>query len=257
MRQSRYDVQKAFMHGITARDIAEPLPSFDDTAAAAEVRTVMLRRGYDVAGVRHEGLIGGYVLQTELGGGLCRDSARPFEDAAVLLPTAPLTEVIQALSTTPLVFVRSLGQVGGMITRADLQDPPVRMWLFGLVTAIELRFHDLIEEHLPEEAWAQYLSPERTEKAKLLLEERRRRELHPTLLDCLQFADKGQIIARDETLRKRAGFQSRRRADYAVKLFEGLRNNLAHSQDIVASDWDTIAAIAANLERVIDLVYPD
>ena len=77
------------------------------------------------------------------------------------------------------------------------------------------------------------------------------------MLDCLQFADKGQIIARDETLRKRAGFPSRRRADTAVKLFEGLRNNLAHSQDIVASDWDTIAAIAANLERVIDLVYPD
>ena len=48
MRQSRYDVQKACMHGITARDIAEPLPSFDDTAAAPEVRAVMLRRGYDV-----------------------------------------------------------------------------------------------------------------------------------------------------------------------------------------------------------------
>ena len=84
----------------------------------------------------------------------------------MLLPTTPLTEVIQALSETPLVFVRSLGQVGGMITRGDLQDPPVRMWLFGLVTAIELRFHDLIEEHLPEAAWAQYLSPERTGKAK-------------------------------------------------------------------------------------------
>ena len=48
MRQSRYDVHKAFMHGITARDIAEPLPSFDDTAAAPEVRAVMLRRGYVV-----------------------------------------------------------------------------------------------------------------------------------------------------------------------------------------------------------------
>jgi hypothetical protein len=76
------------------------------------------------------------------------------------------------------------------------------------------------------------------------------------LLDCVQFADKGQIIARDETLRKRAGFPLRRRADTAVKLFEALRNNLAHSQDIVASDWETIAAIATNLERVIDLVYP-
>ncbi|MCU0501901.1 MAG: hypothetical protein MUC51_09070 [Anaerolineae bacterium] len=217
----------------------------------------MFRRGYEVAGVRHEGLISGYVLQTELGDRLCRDYERPFEAAVVLLPTAPLTEVIQALREAPRVFVRILGQVGGMITRADLQDPPVRMWLFGLVTAIELRFHDLIEAHLPEAAWAQYLSPERTEKARLLLAERSRREQHPTLLDCLQFADKGQIIARDETLRKRAGFPSRRRADYAVKLLEGLRNNLAHSQDIVASDWDTIAVIAANLERVIDLMYPD
>ena len=52
MRQSRYDVQKAFMHGITARDIAEPLPSFDDTAVAPEVKAIMFRRGYEVAGVR-------------------------------------------------------------------------------------------------------------------------------------------------------------------------------------------------------------
>ena len=42
--------------------------------------------------------------------------------------------------------------------------------------------------------------------------------------------------------------------DEVVKSFETLRNNLAHSQDIVAFDWDTIVGLANNLERVIELL---
>ena len=38
------------------------------------------------------------------------------------------------------------------------------------------------------------------------------------------------------------------------KELEALRNNLAHSQDIIASDWDTIFAMADNLDRLLTLV---
>ena len=153
-----------------------------------------------------------------------------------------------------MAFVRILGEVGGLVTRTDLQDPPVRMWLFGLLTAIEMRFQTLIQQRFTDESWMQYVSPARVEKAKLLLEERQRRNQNPTLIDCLQFSDKLQIIARDERLRDQVGFVSRRRADAAGKVLEALRNNLAHSQDIIASDWDTIFAMAENLDRLLTLV---
>jgi hypothetical protein len=72
------------------------------------------------------------------------------------------------------------------------------------------------------------------------LAERSRRNQTHQLLDCLQFSDKGQIVARHEGIRKLTIFPSRRQTEEVVKKLEKLRNNLAHSQDIVNSDWGII-----------------
>ena len=70
-------------------------------------------------------------------------------------------------------------------------------------------------------------------------------------MDCLQFSDKAQIIVRDTELRQQIGFVSRRRGEEVIKNLEKLRNNLAHAQDIVSLDWETIVGISENLETVI------
>src|SRR5262249_42249876 len=105
------------------------------------------------------------------------------------------------------------------------------------------RFYELIEQHCPQDSWMKYLSEARLQKAQALLEERRRRNQALQLIDCLQFSDKGQIIARNEDIRKLTIFPSRRRAEEAIKNLEQLRNNLAHAQDILTSDWDTITQL--------------
>ena len=38
----------------------------------------------------------------------------------------------------------------------------------------------------------------------------------------------------------------------AIKALESLRNNLAHSQDILACDWETIVVLCRDLEGVIE-----
>jgi hypothetical protein len=81
------------------------------------------------------------------------------------------------------------------------------------------------------------------EKAQALLEERRRRNQRVQLFDCLQFSDRGQIIARNEDIRKETIFGSRNQGEGAVKNLEKLRNNLAHAQDILTTDWDTIVQL--------------
>lgn len=255
MGQSEYyDVQRVFLRSFTVRDIAEPLLSFDATTPAAAAKAAMIARRCGVAGLRREGSVRGYIVLAELGEAACGDYARTFDAVTVLGDNAPIIEAIRALQDQPVAFVRILGEIGGLVTRTDLQDPPVRMWLFGLLTAIEMRFQTLIQQRFTDESWMQYVSPARVEKARLLLVERQRRNQTPTLIDCLQFSDKLQIIARDERLRDQVGFVSRRRADTVGKVLEALRNNLAHSQDIIASDWDTIFAMADNLDRLLTLV---
>jgi hypothetical protein len=236
-------VNRILAGAFAARDIAEPIASFDAGASCDDVCALMEARGLDVVGVRSDGQVVGYVDRGSLRQGACGRQLRTFEDATVLSDTAPLLSVLRELDRVPFLFVTVLGQVGGVIARADLQKPVVRMWLFGVVTLIEMRFADLIEKHCPGEAWKVFLSEGRLQKAQALLDERLRRSQALRLLDCLQFSDKGQIVARNEVIRKSTVFPSRRRAEEVVKRLEQLRNNLAHAQDILSSDWGTIVQL--------------
>ena len=233
-------VRRVFTETFTARDLAEALASFDGGVPCEYVRDFMRARDFDVVGVRIEGQVVGYVEQGSLRDGSCGQYRRPLEEAAVVGDAEPLLPVLMGLNRAPFLFVNTFGQVGGIITPADLEKAPVRMWLFGVVTLIEMRFTELIERHCPEEIWKDYLSEARLKKAQELLAERRRRHQALSLLDCLQFSDKGQIIARNEDVRKLTVFPSRNRAEEATKRLEQLRNSLAHAQDILTCDWGTI-----------------
>jgi hypothetical protein len=242
-------IRRVFTETFTARDVAEPLASFDASTAAAAVRDFMDSSDFDVVGVRKAGRVVGFVERALLEAGVCGDFIRSLEGAPLLEDTAPLLNVLDALVGAPRVFVTTLGGVGGIINSADIQKPPVRMWLFGIVTLIEMRCAELIERHCPAEQWKEYLSEGRRQKAEALLAERRRRNPSVRLFDCLQFADKGQIIARNDELRSTTIFTSRRQLEDAVAKLEQLRNNLAHAQDIPDSDWDTIVRLCAFITR--------
>jgi hypothetical protein len=246
-----YDVHKTFLRSLAARDIAEPLPSFDATTSAVVARESMLASRQAVAGVRQSGYVTGYLEYEDLGDGHCGDHIQHFDESTIISDSATLTEVVLKLDQYPRLFVRSLGMVAGVVTRLDLQDPPVRMWLFGMITVLEMRFLYLIENRFEDESWAHYISPARLDKARQLQAERRRRGQDARLLSCLQFSDKAQIVLRDETLRSQAGIASRHRGDEVIKNLERLRNNLAHTQDIVVFDWQTIVGIVENLERLM------
>jgi hypothetical protein len=236
-------IRRIFTETFTARDLAEPLASFDANAACADVRSFMEARDFDVVGIRCEGKVVGYVEREALSQGPCESVLRPLETNVMVDEETPLATALTALTRTPFLLVQVLGDCGGIITRADIQKAPVRMWLFGMVTMIEMRFSDLIEHNCPGDSWQQYLSEARLQKAQSLLEERRRRRQSVRLFDCLQFADKGRIIARNENVRKFTIFASRGQAEDAVKKLEQLRNNLAHAQDLPTSDWEIIARL--------------
>jgi hypothetical protein len=242
-------LRRIFMEGFVARDIAEPLVSFDACTPVAEVVELMDQRAFDVVGVRREGVVVGYVERDDLGRATCGERVRPIQPS--ISDAASLADVVLGLVDSPRLFVQVLGAVGGIITVSDLQKPPVRMWLFGMISLLEMRMTRLIELKCQGDSWSQYLSESRLQKAKDLLEERKRRNQSLDLIDCLQISDKGQIIARHEELRKITRMQSRRQTEQLIRMLESLRNNLAHSQDIISCDWETIVALCRDMQRVI------
>lgn len=246
--------RKLFTEGFKAKDIAEPLISFDADRPAAEVKEFMVERKLRVIGLREQGIATGYGLVNELGDGQCSSYLHPFGDHEIVTDDAPLNEVIATLDKNEYCVVSVLGDVVAIISKTDIQKPPVRMWLFGMIVIIEMFIVRKVEEIFPDKAWIKFLSAGRLEKAYKLREERRRRNQDPRLLDCLQFSDKTQILLQDEAMREDFGWESKKQALTALARLESLRNNLSHSQDILTHDWDSIVVIAGRFQRILTRV---
>ncbi len=239
-----------FLNGFTARDIAEPLRSFDETAAPATICAAMENQQLEIVGIRKSGVMAGWLARSDVNNGSELSSCRPFDKVSVIADSDSLNDVVQKLSPESCLFLRTFGEVSGVIRISDLQKAPMRMWLFGLVTITELRVTSMIDAVCPQGSWQQYLSQGRLQIAVTLQEERRRRHQEPSLLECLQLSDKGKIVARDDNLRRMTRFSSRRTVEEFVKGLQDLRNNLAHAHDILG-DWAAIRDLAANIHRIV------
>ena len=250
-------LRRVFRHSFSAHDIAELLISCEKNDDAAETRAFMDSRNLMVAGVRHLGEVIGYVERDDLGDGICGDSVQTFGEGQVIDDSTSLVETVILLDQYPRLFVSVFGGVGGIITRSDMQKPPMRMWLFGMITLIEMQMARRIEQDLGGDAWRQYLSEGRLKKAEDLVAERRRRNQMVEPIDCLQFSDKCQIIARCEPLRVATRFESRRQVEDTAKRIERLRNNLAHAQDIVTTDWQAMVELANYVDDLFRDSDPD
>jgi hypothetical protein len=175
-----------------------------------------------------------------------------FKPGQVVAHNAPLSDVIEVLTRYEFCFVSREGPVEGVISRADIQKPIARMWLFGMVTVTELFLTDQIRDLWPDDGWTQLLSPTRLMQAQVLKEERLRRGQACTLLDCLQISDKGKILLRNPEQLAAFGFESRRAGERVMSELGSLRNNLAHAQDIISSDWSQIVRLARRLEKLVN-----
>ena len=242
-------LRRLFLDGFSAMDIAEPLVSFDATADAGTVREYMNGKDFDLVGVRKDGLVEGYVRREELISGCCGDHIHPFTPDDDLVPdTANLTEVVKSLAINKQCFVTILDRVGAIITMTDLEKPPMRMFMFGIITLAEMLMTEIIRNRYSDGSWQELLSATRLDKAKQLQQERGRRGQRVDLIDCLQYGDKGWILSYDEAFRKAVGQASRKESRQSIKEMEMLRNNLAHTQEIIPMGWQRIVIACSRLE---------
>jgi len=85
-----------------------------------------------------------------------------------------LMDVVLILTRHDYCFLAILDEVVGVITRVDMERPIVRMWLFGMITIIEIEFAASIRRKWPNESWRDLCPAGRLRKAEALCEERLR-----------------------------------------------------------------------------------
>ncbi|WP_455212646.1 HD domain-containing protein [Kaarinaea lacus] len=243
--------RRAFTELFTAKDLAQPLLSFDADKECHDAYAALSSHQREVASIRIQGAVQGYILKADTTKIMsCAEVIKHFAADQIVDGNDPITDVIHVLTRHSYCFVSLLGDVGGVIDRNAINNPIARMWLFGIVTIVELRLAQLIEDIFPDNTWHTLISEGRLTKAKEVQAERQRRNLHCDLLECLQLSDKAQILMNHQPTVDAMGFNSKKVAKQIVKDLESLRNHLAHAQDIVRNDWAQIARLALRIDEL-------
>jgi len=252
LKSSLKDLRYFFDQTITVREITEPLVSFDADHEARNVRDFMAEHSFDVVGVRERGSVVGYVRREELDGGTIRDDLIAFSENDAIPGSSPLLEAVQRLKNRNEVFVTLLGQVGGILTCGDLQKTPVRMWLFGLISMIEMQMLRLIREAFPDSGWKVLMTQNRLNLAKEIFKDRKKRNFDTDLSDCLQWCDKVKIVLNHDELTALFGLPDKASGKKTLKDLEKLRNDLAHAQDIITGRWPELADLTHKAEVLLE-----
>jgi hypothetical protein len=201
--------------------------------------------------VRRAGLVAGWVGPGDLADGAIGDHTREFRREEVLDEAAGIDVVLGVLQGTEHVFVEWRGEIAAVITRRDLQKPPLRMWLFGAITVLETNLTWAIEQLYPDDAWRSLISHGRAEKAAALRAQRQQSGSDCRLVECLQIKDKMDILVSDRASFDVLGLKSAREADRLAHAIESLRNHLAHTQELEPEHLATAARLASFIDSIL------
>lgn len=240
---------RLFIEAFTARDVQEPLSSFDADSLPGISFNNSLRPAPGLYGIRTNGQLTGYIMDKKTAA-VEPGEIRMIDPLQIVPLETSLTDVIHVLTRFDFCFVHLDGAVVGVIGRGDIEKPVVRMWLFGIIILIEMLAVDLIRSNWKGEEWTARITPTRVAKARELQEERIRRGRGADLLDCLQFSDKIRIAMLNPAYIESAGFNSASAAKKTLNDLETLRNNLAHGQDITSHDWPQIVRLARRIQQL-------
>lgn len=241
--------------GVVTRAIMEPLQSAPANKPAAEAKDVLASRGFDAVGVKEcfDDPVKGFVLAKELDAGTVGDHLILFADHDRVSDAIHIPDLFARLRQRERVFVSTLNGVSGIITRADLNKPPVRLYLFGLISLLEMHMQFWVATEYPDDTWQGVLTAERIEKAREIYAERVIADEGVSLLDCIQFCDKKNLFARRHELLLRLHLPSKNKTATLLKHAEDLRNNLAHSQlDLVkGTTWEKLLELIDQIQAFV------
>jgi hypothetical protein len=174
----------------------------------------------------------------------------PLTTDVLIADSTPLAATLLVLSDTCFVFVMVGSRVRGIITQADLNKPPVRLYLYGVLLLIEMHLTFWIRVEHPREEWHAYLSASRVGAAQRTLRRKMARGVETELLDCLTLGDKKASLSGSMRVRDRLGISDEELSEFDWA--QGIRNQLAHGYTNLAEErsWSDISSTVSFIERV-------
>ena len=244
-------LKKIFIDNVTAKSIFEPLLCCPADSIAEHAKDALKIREFDVAGVKETegGEVIGYVVTDELANGELRKYVKAIDLELLISDSTAIADIFTALTNRDFAFVLYGKHIIGIITKADINKPPVRIYLFGMISLFEMHLNSWINHFYPDNIWEREISDSRIKAARDIYEKRKGNNQDLSLLECLQFCDKRDLLKKSDDFIKKFDI-SKKWFDTFVKQVEKIRNELAHSQNSIISniEWSVFVETVSHLE---------
>jgi predicted transcriptional regulator len=247
------ELQTLFIDQITTKFIFEPIYSCNINDNGLIVKEQLEIKDFDIVGVLDDNKnIIGYAKKEELKDGLIIDSIRNFDLDLIITDSTPISYLPSLLIHTGFVFVTSINKIVGIVTIADLNKPVFRIYLFGIISLFEMHLNYWINNYYSDNSWSPTLTEQRLNKAKEFYKERVVKNLGLSLLECLQFCDKRDILKNTSEFNSVFNFSESEFEEF-LKTVEKIRNELAHSQSSIISnlEWNTFTETISCIEKFL------
>ena len=126
-------LKNLFIDNVTAKSIYEPLRCCPATSSVESAKSALKLRGFDFAGVKEnkDGDVTGYIIAQELISGDFGSCVKEIDSSLLISDSTPIADIFTVLNDRDFAFVIYGNKITGIVTKADINKPPVRIYLFG------------------------------------------------------------------------------------------------------------------------------
>lgn len=211
----------------------------------------MKKENYDIMPVKENNKFIGYVVRDLLMEMKQIETAmQEIELDLVVSTDTRAHEMIELFQKSKFFFVNRANDLVGLVTYADLDKIPVRVWFFILISRFESLLLQLIKSFYEKKSWLNKLTTKRRKKITDLLNEKRKHDIDISPEDCLNLGDMIELLGRDKELRSFVGYPSRKSCENECSGLADLRNKVMHPSVSLVRSFDRAKELGDRKDKI-------
>ncbi|ELZ42947.1 transcriptional regulator [Halorubrum californiense DSM 19288] len=250
------------LYDCTAAELAtHSVERLDHDTAPSTAAAWLADNGYDAAPVYADDDPVGFIhkddVTTDDDGTTLADHLTPLTIDYMVSGDTSFTALLSALIDNPVYFLGGPDQVTGILTRADLNTAPARIYLFDRITYLEEHLRELVLDVKPD--WKTTpVTRDELDGIEARHEDAQAANVALDELHYAQFSTLQTIVTNVETCWEACGFTTKGTADSRLHDVTDLRNDVAHANLLVETtdntDFLASGRTTENLYRTLETI---
>ena len=251
------------LYNCTAAELAtHSVEHLDQDTPPSDAAAWLDENGYDAAPVYADDDPVGFLheddVTTDDGGDSLENQLMPLTIDYMISGDTSFTDVLSALIEQPVYFLGGHNHVTGILTRADLNTAPARIYLFDRITYLEEHLRDLILDKKPD--WKNTpVTADELDDIEDRYEDAQAANVTLDELHYAQFSTLETIATSVDACWQTCGFSTKGGADSRLHEVTELRNDVAHANLLVentdSNEFLSSGRTTENLHNTLETIH--